>query len=163
MPTLRVLKTSEIDDITDRLRTVNNYITMLLNEASGDVSTKAFLFMKRKALQYAQKEIDKVSEIIMKKLEPVIQSAIEQTVILQILTQIPTSPEEVVTYLPNMIQHLFGKPLANFISLLASYVEPIMRLANEIQRTQSLINQTMALGSSFKIQAPDIRQIISDH
>ena len=123
MPKLRVLKTSEIDDITNCLKSVNDYITNLLAEASGDISTKAFLYLKRKALQYAQKQIDEVSKIVMEKLDPIIKSAMDNTVILQILTQIPTSPDEVVAYMPNLIDYLFSKPLTNLISILASYVD----------------------------------------
>ena len=163
MPNLKVMKTEEIDEVTQRLRAINDCITLLLAEASGDVTTKAFLYLKRKALQYAQKELEEIGKIIIEKVEPIIKSALEQVAILQILTQIPTSPEEVVTYLPHLIEFLFGKPMANLISLLASYVEPIMRLASEIQRTQSLINQTIALGSSFKLKAPDIKTVLTQN
>lgn len=161
MATLKAIKPTEIDDYTNRLRKINDFLTNSLMEAQ-DAPTLALLYLKKQLLEYAQKELNDVSKLIVEKLEPVITSATQNNAILSVLTQIPTSPDEVVAYMPTLIQYLFGKQTTNTISIILSYIEPIMRLMAELKRTQSLINSTIGANSTFKLKAPDIQRIITD-
>lgn len=162
MATLKAITPQQINDITDRLRSINNYITNSLVEVQ-DAPTLTLLYLKRKLLEYAQKELNEVSKVITDKLKPVLDSATKNNTVLSLLTQIPTTPEQVVAYMPNLIQYLFGKQATNTISVLLSYAEPLMRLTAELQRTQGLVNSTIGTNSCFKVNTPDLQRIITDN
>lgn len=159
MTQLKAVKTEEIEDLTKRLKAINDYIQCAMSDLNSS-SEQTKLILKQRVTTYAQQELDEVSKEVKDKIMPLIESATSKYSTYLSLLKIPKL-EEIPGYLVNLASILFGEQITQLGSILATYAEPISRLTAELNRTKNLTISTLSQNNIINLQMPDMLAINS--
>lgn len=159
MTQLKAVKTEEIEDLTKRLKAINDYIQCAMSDLNSS-SEQTKLILKQRVTTYAQQELDEVSKEVKDKIMPLIESATSKYSTYLSLLKIPKL-EEIPSYLVNLASILFGEQITQLGSILATYAEPISRLTAELNRTKNLTISTLSQNNIINLQIPDMLAINS--